>query len=130
MHTTNVALAFGITFVLVGLLGFVPNPLVSPDGLFAVNAAHNLVHLATGAVFLIATLRFSHQARAWIKGVGVAYAAVAALGFIPGLYSGEHLLGLVHINQADKWLHVGLAVVILAAGFLVPDPAVGRAQPA
>jgi hypothetical protein len=33
------------------------------------------------------------------------------------------LLGLVHINPADNWLHVALAVVILGAGFLLPDEA-------
>jgi hypothetical protein len=26
----------------------------------------------------------------------------------------------VAINEADKWLHVALAVVILAAGFMLP----------
>jgi hypothetical protein len=31
------------------------------------------------------------------------------------------LLGLVAVNHADHWLHVLLAVVILAAGFLLPD---------
>jgi hypothetical protein len=30
------------------------------------------------------------------------------------------LLGLVHINEADRWLHLGLAVVILAARFSLP----------
>jgi hypothetical protein len=31
------------------------------------------------------------------------------------------LLGLVHINQADRWLHLGLAVVILATGLTLPN---------
>ena len=31
------------------------------------------------------------------------------------------LLGLVAMNTADHWLHVILAVVILAAGFLLED---------
>jgi hypothetical protein len=31
------------------------------------------------------------------------------------------LLGFIAMNDADKWLHVVLAVVILAAGFLLPE---------
>ena len=42
---TNV---FGGTFIFAGLLGFVPNPIVAPDGVFAVNAMHNMVHVLTG----------------------------------------------------------------------------------
>lgn len=120
MDSRRVALIFGITFVAVGLIGFVPNPLVAPGGLFAVNAAHNLVHLGTGAAFLVAALRYAVQSRTWIQGIGAVYTLVAILGFIPALFSGEHLLGIVHINEADKWLHVGLAIAILAAGFLFP----------
>ena len=88
-------------FVAVGILGFFPNPLVSPTGLFAVNTAHNLVHLISGAVLLAG-----------------AYALVAVLGLVMG---GPMLLGLVAMNAADHWLHVALAVVILAAGFLLED---------
>ena len=40
------------------------------------------------------------------------------LFFIMG---GPMLLGLVAMNAADHWLHVALAVVILAAGFLLED---------
>jgi hypothetical protein len=25
---------------------------------------------------------------------------------------------MIHINEADRWLHLGLAIVILGAGFL------------
>jgi hypothetical protein len=35
--------------------------------------------------------------------------------------SGDMLLGLIQVNDADHWLHAALAVVILAAGFALPD---------
>ncbi len=41
MNTQTASLAFGITFLLAGILGFVPNPLVASHGVFAVNVAHN-----------------------------------------------------------------------------------------
>ena len=119
MNTTLINWVFGITFVLVGLIGFVPNPLVSPDGIFAVNAAHNLVHVLTGGVFILGALKFADRGSVIIKAVGFAYIAVAVLGFF--VRDGGMLLGLVHINHADKWLHLGLAAVITAAGFAVPD---------
>lgn len=113
------ALIIGIVFLAVGILGFVPNPLVSPTGLFAVNTVHNLVHLVSGVV-LLAGAYTSLGAALGLKIIGVIYGLVAILGLImgPGM-----LLGLIHINAADNWLHVILAAVILAAGFLLPDEA-------
>jgi hypothetical protein len=107
----------GVVFVLVGILGFVPNPLVSPTGLFVVNTNHNLVHLVSGLA-LLAGAYTDLGASLMLKIVGVIYAVVAILGLVMG---GTNLLGLIAVNQADHWLHVVLAVVILAAGFLLPD---------
>ncbi|MCC7049321.1 MAG: DUF4383 domain-containing protein [Alphaproteobacteria bacterium] len=113
------ALAIGLVFVAVGLLGFVPNPLVSPGGLFAVNGAHNIVHIVSGLVLLggVGTALGPTLA---LRIVGVVYGIVALLGFV---MSGDMLLGLIHVNQADRWLHVALAAVILAAGFGLPSAA-------
>ena len=113
----NVSHAFGLAFLAAGVLGFVPNPLVSPDGLFEVNAMHNLVHILTAGVFIVSALVSEKAARVTLQSVGVAYIGVTILGF---LIKGHLLLGLVHINEADKWLHAGLALVILAAGFGLP----------
>jgi Domain of unknown function (DUF4383) len=52
------ALLFGIVFLLVGILGFVP-AVTSNEmllGIFHVNTAHNIVHLASGIVFLLCGL--------------------------------------------------------------------------
>lgn len=117
MNTQTASLVFGVTFVLAGFLGFVPNPLVAPHGVFAVNFAHNMVHVLTGVVFLVAALRYPDRSDLFIKAVGAGYVVVTIAGF---LTSGTMLLGLVHINQADRWLHLGLAAVILAAGFALP----------
>ena len=105
-----IASVLGATFVLVGLLGFVPNPVVSPDGVFAVNWAHNLVHVLTGLAFLAGA--WEGHARITILAIGIAYVAVTALGFVT---TGDTLLGLVHINLADRWLHALLAIAILGA---------------
>ena len=115
----NVAILFGVTFVVVGILGFIPNPLVSSTGLFEVNGLHNLVHVLTGVVFIVGALPSERAARLTLQSVGIAYIGVTILGF---LTEGHLLLGLVHINDADRWLHAGLALVIVGAGFGLPKP--------
>ncbi len=118
MTAKTAALVIGIVFLAVGVLGFIPNPLVSPTGLFAVNTMHNLVHIVSGLVLLAGVYGFG--ASLALKVVGVVYALVAVLGFfIVG--EDQMMLGLIHVNEADKWLHVLLAVVILIAGFALPD---------
>lgn len=102
---------FGAVFLLVGILGFVPNPIVSPNGVFVVNTMHNLVHLLTGAAFF-AGVHFGYP-RQTTFGIGVYYVGVAVIGFMT---KSDMMLGLIHINTADRWLHLGLAVAILAAG--------------
>ncbi len=115
MNTRTAGLIIGIVFVVVGILGFVPNPLVSSTGIFMVNTAHNLVHLISGAVILAGVYSFGSALA--LKIIGVIYAIIAILGLFMG---GDMLFGIA-MNMADHWLHVVLAVVILLAGFALPD---------
>jgi hypothetical protein len=117
MNAKTAALIIGVVFVLVGILGFIPNPLVSQTGTFRVDTAHNLVHIVSGLA-LLAGAYTDIGASLMLKIIGVIYAVVAILGLLMG---GNTLLGLMAVNTADHWLHVLLAVVILAAGFLLPD---------
>ena len=119
LNSKNITVVFGLTFVLVGVLGFIPNPLVSANGLFEVNAMHNVVHLLTGAAFLFGGLVLEGKEDITLKTVTAAYFGVALLGF---LTSGNTLLGLVHINEADRWLHLGLAVTMLGAALVATRP--------
>lgn len=109
----------GIAFVAAGIIGFFPNPLVSADGYFVVNKTHNVVHLISGAV-LLAGLHSSLGAEMALKIVGVVYALIAGLDLA---MDGPMLLGLVDTNPMDQWLNVTVALVILAAGFLLGDEA-------
>ncbi len=111
----QIAVVFGATFMVVGLLGFIPNPLVSANGIFEVNPMHNMVHLLTGAAFLFGSLVLEGKEEITVKAVTTAYFGVALLGFAT---NGNSLLGLVHINEADRWLHLGLAISMLIAVLL------------
>ncbi len=115
MNTRSVSWLFGAIFLAVGILGFTPNGLVAYEGIFAVNAVHNMVHILTGIVFLVGVIKYKGYEGRVLKIVGAAYVAVTIIGFMT---SGNMMLGIIHINEADRWLHLGLAVAILCAGFL------------
>jgi hypothetical protein len=103
----------GSILTVVGILGFVmPSPLF---GIFEVNALHNVVHLASGLVFLGVAFMAPSQSAMTAKIFGVVYALVAVLGLIMG---GDMLLGLISVNMADHLLHIALALVLLYAGFM------------
>ena len=121
----NISLAFGLSFVAAGFLGFIPNPVLSPDGLFEVNLMHNLLHAAVGAVFIIGALLSEKAARRTLQSLSIVGVALAILGFVA---KSDLLLGLVHVNEADKWLHAGLAIVIVAAAFGIPKPQASQAS--
>ena len=110
------AILFGLVFLVVGILGFVPA--AAPNemllGIFHVNTAHNFVHLASGVVFLLCGLAGTGPSRTFFQIFGVVYALVAVLGFF---YGDQPLLGLISNNMADVWLHVVLAVAMLFLGF-------------
>ncbi len=108
----NVSLAFGLSFVAAGFLGFIGNPVLSPNGVFEVNVMHNLLHVSVGAVFIIGALLSEKAARRTLQSLSIVGVALAILGFVA---KSDLLLGLVHVNEADKWLHAGLAIVIVAA---------------
>ncbi len=115
----TMAVLFGLVFLVVGALGFVPA--VTKDqmllGIFHVNTAHNVVHLLSGVVALFCGMSGAGASRNYFRIFGVVYAAVAVLGF---MNPGEHtmLLGLISNNTADTWLHVGIAAVSLILGFM------------
>ena len=114
------AILFGLVFLLIGILGFVPaathevNGMPMLLGIFHVNFAHNIIHLASGAVFLLCGLAGAGPSRTFFRIFGIVYALVAALGFY---YGDQPILGIVANNMPDVWLHVVLAVVMLFLGF-------------
>lgn len=112
---TWTATILGAVLLLVGIIGFIDNPLVGPDGLFSVNSLHNLVHLLSGAVGLGIGIWGSIIAARWFNKVfGIVYALVAVLGF-------AGLAGFLDANMADHVLHTILAVVPIGIGFWGKD---------
>jgi hypothetical protein len=112
----------GLLFLLGGILGFVPG--VTKDGMFLgifmVNTPHGIVHLASGAIFLIASMAGARFTRLWFQIFGILYGAAAAIGFKVG---DGMIFGLISNNRYDSWGHAALALVMLLIGFAVPRSA-------
>jgi hypothetical protein len=133
------ALVIGTTLVAAGIIGFFYNAEFTDDravrdavfGILEVNGWHNVVHIATGALGLLAFATSARTARLYALGLGVVYVAIAVWGFILGT-DHESLLGIIPINVEDDVLHAAIGVFGLAAVLATPaEPAVGvRAAPA
>jgi hypothetical protein len=110
------AIIFGIFFLVAGIGGFVSS--LAPDGMlfgiFMVGPVHNCIHLASGAVALLCAFAGAGAAGKYFQIFGIVYLLVALIGFV---YGNSPLLGMVEHNQADIWLHIGIAAVSLFLGF-------------
>ena len=119
----RVASAVGLTFLLVGIAGFVPGLTTNLYeglefagdrgsaellGLFQVSVLHNVVHALFGVGILMAATPAG--ARTYLLGSGALYVVLFLMGIVG---AGDW----VPINSADNWLHLGLAVALLALGF-------------
>src|SRR5437899_3811324 len=82
----RLGMIMGSLFLLGGVLAFVPG--VTKDGMyfgfFMVNTAHNILHVVSGSVFLIASMLGARPARLWFRIFGAFYAVLAAIGFVVG----------------------------------------------
>ena len=120
----TVARLVGIVFLLVGIAGFIPGittnlydglEFAGDDGtaellgLFEISVLHNIVHALFGVGILMAAT--PEGARTFLLGSGAIYVVLFLLGILGG---GDW----VPINDADDWLHLGLAVGLIALGLL------------
>ncbi len=117
------ALLVGGTLVAAGIIGFFyssafgsPGEVDDVFGILSVNGWHNVVHIATGALGLLA-LSYG-AARSYALLLGVVYIVVAAWGFVIG--DGESILGFIPVNTEDNVFHTLLAVAGLGAYAATP----------
>jgi len=106
-------IVLGVVFLLVGILGFVNNPIL---GAFSVNALHNIVHLLSGVLVLIFAFQSPSAAKTFSLWFGIVYAIVAILGFIAPSF----MRSFLSVNMADNILHVVLAIVFIVLGSMKP----------
>lgn len=124
----TLALATGVVFLLVGVLGFIPGVTTDYDtmkfaghesraellGVFQVSVLHNIVHLLFGLAGL-ALARKATTAIAYLVGGGVVYFVLWIYGLV---VDHDHDANFVPLNDADNWLHLVLAVAMVAMGLV------------
>lgn len=126
------------TFLLIGILGFIPGVTTDYDGMtfaghdstamllgvFQVSILHNIVHLLFGIVGLVMA-RTAAGATWFLIGGGVVYLLLWLYGLVIDFDSGANF---VPFNTADNWLHLVLGVGMVGIGLaLRRSPARGRA---
>ncbi|GAB2737390.1 DUF4383 domain-containing protein [Nocardioides pakistanensis] len=123
------ALAVAVTFLAVGVLGFIPGITTDYDtmtfagheseakllGIFQVSILHNIVHLLFGVVGWLMARSFA-GARSFLIGGGAVYLVLWIYGLIIDKDSGANF---VPLNTADDWLHFVLGVGMIALGVLL-----------
>lgn len=123
------AMAVGATFLLIGILGFVPGVTQNFDamefaghksgaellGIFQVSILHNIVHLLFG-VAGFAAARTVATARSFLIGGGLIYGALGVYGLVIDRMSDANF---VPVNGADNWLHIGLAAAMIILGMVL-----------
>ena len=118
----KITLGFGVVYALIGVLGFIPGITTTPAdpgpvpgeglllGIFAVNAVHNVAHLALGAI-LIWGGRSATNVVPVNKAMAVVFAALVVVSVIAPIAEG------VAINPPDTILHLASALLTGYLGF-------------
>src|SRR2546421_12018242 len=99
----SMAVLFGIVFLIVGILGFVPA--VTKDqmllGIFHVNTAHNCVHLLSGVAALFCGMAGGGAARVDFRIFWLVFCAGGLIGFLDS--GGTMLFGLICQKTPGNW---------------------------
>ncbi len=106
---------FGVILVLLGALGFVSNPLIGANALFAADAMHNIVHIIMGAVLLLVAFWYGGRSELWLKIIGAVIFLLGLIGLMTVPSTGGSLLGLAYTNGASNWFHLVAGVFVFVA---------------
>jgi len=107
------SLTIGIVALILGILGFISNPLVGADGLFQTGTVLNIIYIIFGLILIYTGTKAASSAPMAMKVIGVIYLIVAILGLI----GGDSVIGLFAVNGADNWLHLILGLVLVWLGW-------------
>jgi hypothetical protein len=132
----SVALAVGVVFLLVGILGFVPGITSSYDdlkfaghgsdaqllGLFDTSVLHNIVHLLFGVAGIVLSKTWD-GARTFLVGGGAIYLVLFLYGAI---FHGEAGSNWIPVNWADNVLHLALGAGMVVLGVVFAKESVRK----
>lgn len=102
------AILIGIVFICAGVAGFMPVFTTNGAlfGFFMVNDIHNIIHIASGVVAIMAATSFK-----WTKLYFLIFGIIYFVASIIGFARGD--LFFMRVNTADNFLYMGFGVVSL-----------------
>jgi len=126
------SLIIGITYTVMGIMGFIPALVSQPEslppyvsdlgvvsgygdlmGLFPVNTPHNIIHIATGLLGIVTSISLD-SSRLFSGQLGIYYTTLAVLGTIP---VANTFFGLFPIYGVDVILHGVTGIMGIYFGF-------------
>ncbi len=114
MSGKTAAVALGAIFLIIGLLGFVPNPLLGHHALFEETTGLDWERVIMGSVLIGIGVWAPLRAILWLR----ILAALYALNVLITLVATKSLSSFVKIDTAGNWLHFGLGLLLIAAALV------------
>jgi uncharacterized protein DUF4383 len=119
----TLAVGFGIIFILLGILGFIPAaapnnlflgifPVEGPGSTFGI--IEDTVSLIAGSLALWCGLKGAAAAKRYFQILGFIFLFLATLGFI---YRGQNIFGLIPNSAEDMLFNFVFALLFIAIGF-------------
>ena len=110
-------LVLGVVLLGVGIWGWTTGGHDHNLIIFGINFKHNVVHILSGVVALLAALAGAKYARLYCLIFGAVYGLVAIAGFL----NISRAVSVLNLNRADNMLHLAIAASCLWVGFQAKD---------
>jgi hypothetical protein len=134
MGPSGFAVIFGLLYLGVGMLGFIPASLAPPPadapslvvsglygyllGVFPVNWLHSTAHLLLGT-WGIAVAKSYHRSLSYVRAAAVILGVLVVFGLMPGLRT---VFGVMPLYGYDLWLHGLTGALAIYIGYFRHSP--------
>lgn len=110
--TRFLAILFGIYFIFLGVVGFLPNFNQGNllFGYFSISVFHNLFYVVTGVLAIMSATDY-RAAKIFFKLFGIVFVIMGIVGYF------RQDLYFAHVNTADNLLHLISGAIALVIGF-------------
>jgi len=107
------SLLLGVVLLAAGAVGWYTGGHDHTLVVFGINMTHNVVHLLSGGLAILAALIGPQCAKYYCLLFGAVYGLVTIAGFL----NIAPVVQLLNLNTADNYLHLGISVACLGVGF-------------
>jgi len=109
----------GVVLLILGLISFLPNPLIGEDGYFAANPMHGALYMLVALTLVAFSVKGESMAAAGLYFSGILFLALGVLGYRelePYPYGKVTIFGIILYSHSDMWLSFALSAVLFVSG--------------